>query len=135
MIELDSDTYSDISETKYSDKKQLTAFLLSFLGGFGAGKFYVGDNGVGSIKLIFTMCLCCTFCICFFVTKSASFSSTNGDIVGREGTNQLIFRPYVGTKGISTLIACCGLSAVGCWWLYDVVLLQQMAFLIKTEEY
>eukprot|EP01084_Bolivina_argentea_P140315 246718_1 len=52
---MDDDDSMDMSDGDgtYSQKQQLTAFLLSFfLGGFGAGRFYVGDYAIGSTKLV-----------------------------------------------------------------------------------
>merc|ERR1712130_1081393 len=43
----------------YSEKEQLTAFLLSFfLGGVGAGRFYVGDYAIASMKLCLPLIVC-----------------------------------------------------------------------------
>jgi hypothetical protein len=37
----------------YERKKQITAFLLSFLAGFGAEHFYLGNISLGVAKLVF----------------------------------------------------------------------------------
>ena len=52
---------------QYKQKEQLTAFLLSFfLGGCGAGRFYVESWTLGALKISFCMglpiCLCCVMC-------------------------------------------------------------------------
>lgn len=43
----------------YSDKSKLVAGLLElFLGGFGAGRFYLGYNGMGVAQLLVTIFTC-----------------------------------------------------------------------------
>ncbi|MGF6881164.1 TM2 domain-containing membrane protein YozV [Nocardia sp. GAS34] len=43
----------------YSDKSKLTAGLLElFLGGFGAGRFYLGYNGIAVAQLLVTIFTC-----------------------------------------------------------------------------
>eukprot|EP01084_Bolivina_argentea_P202632 346186_1 len=50
-----SDSISTDAEA-HSDKEQLIAFLLSLtLGCVGAGRFYIGDYGFGSLKLILNL--------------------------------------------------------------------------------
>ena len=69
-------TYPDNNPTEcnYRRKYQLTAFLLhTFLGGFGAGHFYIDDvsGGVGQlalsiiIPLVLSVIVCMFACICF----------------------------------------------------------------------
>eukprot|EP01083_Nonionella_stella_P200865 735208_1 len=61
MDSMDDDDDDDVSDDKYSDKKQVIAFVLSLcLGGVGAGRFYIGDYGLASLKLIFGLILCCS---------------------------------------------------------------------------
>ena len=51
--DMDTDSMEDDDDTKYSEKSQETALLLSILlGGYGGGRFYVGDYGLASAKLI-----------------------------------------------------------------------------------
>ena len=48
----------------HSDKEQLVALLLAiFVGSFGAGRFYVEDYLMGSLKLVLgiTVCICAPF--------------------------------------------------------------------------
>eukprot|EP00484_Ammonia_sp_Unknown_P030505 CAMPEP_0197039104 /NCGR_PEP_ID=MMETSP1384-20130603/15955_1 /TAXON_ID=29189 /ORGANISM="Ammonia sp." /LENGTH=160 /DNA_ID=CAMNT_0042469651 /DNA_START=117 /DNA_END=596 /DNA_ORIENTATION=- len=57
-------------EEEYSEKEQLTAFLLSFfLGWTGAGRFYVGDYAVASIKLCMPLIICCVTAILLVLLK------------------------------------------------------------------
>ena len=54
----------DGTECNYKQKYQMNAFLLSlFLGEFGAGRFYVGDYVLGTIKLLLIFIGCCIACI------------------------------------------------------------------------
>ena len=42
-----------------SDKSKLVAGLLGIsLGGFGAGRFYIGDNKTGVLQLVITLLTC-----------------------------------------------------------------------------
>merc|ERR1712154_408119 len=60
---------------KYSEKSQLTAFLLSlFIGPItGAGRFYVGDYAEGIIKLLLPIVLICACGIVAFCTGNQVF--------------------------------------------------------------
>ena len=50
---------------KYSDKSQITAYLLSVVfGGFGAGRFYVGYYELGILKLVCGFIAICGLCTC-----------------------------------------------------------------------
>lgn len=63
---------SNNDEVKYSDKDQQTALLLSiFLGGFAAGRFYIGDYIWAGLKL--------TIAICFLVYSPIMVWLTSGD--------------------------------------------------------
>ncbi|BCJ67957.1 MULTISPECIES: TM2 domain-containing protein [Polymorphospora] len=43
----------------YSDKSKLVAGLLGiFLGGFGVGRFYIGDTKTGVLQLVVTLITC-----------------------------------------------------------------------------
>ena len=50
---------------KYSDKSQITAYLLSIVfGGFAAGRFYVGYYELGLLKLLCGFIAICGLCTC-----------------------------------------------------------------------
>ena len=67
------DNYDDLGdddedEEKYSDKKQLVALLLClFVGGFGGGRFYIGDYGVATVKLMLTLSLFIVPCFLLYI--------------------------------------------------------------------
>lgn len=42
----------------YKQKKMFIAFLLEVIIGFGAGHFYVGDNIVGTVKMVIQLIIC-----------------------------------------------------------------------------
>eukprot|EP01084_Bolivina_argentea_P060966 111388_1 len=110
-------------DSPYSDKDQTTAFVLTFfLGAYGAGRFYIGDNAIGTAKLCFTLMICCAVCICSYFVFKAVRATLPDDIVGTQRTNPLMFGPCIPVTGVTTLIACCGLIAIALWWLYDVIL-------------
>eukprot|EP01084_Bolivina_argentea_P317248 550037_1 len=69
------------TECNYKQKSQMTAFLLSLiLGGFGAGRFYVGDYSLGVAKLLVFIMWCCAPCIsmCCAVVGISSVDSDEG---------------------------------------------------------
>ena len=54
-----------------NNKEQLTALLLSvFVGALGAGRFYVGDYLMGSLKLVLSIALCTATCYATTLTKA-----------------------------------------------------------------
>eukprot|EP01084_Bolivina_argentea_P053476 98185_1 len=60
----------DSTMCNYKQKSQLTAFLLSvFLGGVGAGRFYVGDIGSGVVLLSLIIVGCCYGCFAIVQTS------------------------------------------------------------------
>merc|ERR1719461_32981 len=64
----------DGTECNYKQKYQMNAFLLSlFLGEFGAGRYYVGDYVLGTIKLLLIFIGCCVAC-CAMMSAAGSDS-------------------------------------------------------------
>jgi len=60
----DSGKAGDVCGPGETGKSQLAAFLLQFfLGGFGAGVFYLGHLGLGAIFVANTVVSCCIQCI------------------------------------------------------------------------
>lgn len=48
-----------VTGVPYSDKQKLVAGLLQiFLGGFGVGRFYIGDTQTGVLQLVVTLVTC-----------------------------------------------------------------------------
>jgi len=48
-----------ITGVPYSEKQKLVAGLLQiFLGGFGIGRFYIGDNKTGVLQIVVTILTC-----------------------------------------------------------------------------
>eukprot|EP01084_Bolivina_argentea_P052457 96373_1 len=133
----DDDSYDeDDSSEEYSDKKQLVAFLLSFfLGGFGAGRFYVGDIKRFAFKLCLPLIVCVGCCImaCLGAPDRISLSGLTNLISGdgRDGGNTLNDASTNRFLGCLTLIAWClhprslacfTLIAWQIWWLCDWIL-------------
>ena len=114
-----------------SDKSQLTALLLSlFLGQLGAGRFYVGDVGLGSAKLLLTLgpcflgCFACVYMGCSAAALTACFSkSGDGASAQQDGDAETV---CVGctTIGVGCLLclACLVPFAIMGWWIADVVM-------------
>lgn len=58
----------------YKQKSQFIGFLLEALIGFGAGHFYIGNNNIALIKMIFSITSFCScyligFCFCYKVNR------------------------------------------------------------------
>merc|ERR1719295_833933 len=75
MAEEEDSESGSVDSSSLSDKEQLTALLLSiFLGGFGAGRLYVGDYGLGLFKLLIGQLPCLGLCYCcYMVACGAGF--------------------------------------------------------------
>jgi TM2 domain-containing membrane protein YozV len=55
----DYQQFDPVTGEPLSDKSKLAAGLLGiFLGGFGAGRFYIGDNRTGVLQLVITLLTC-----------------------------------------------------------------------------
>ena len=114
----DSMDDGDDDDTKYSDKEQLVALLLSiFLGGAGGGRFYVGDYGLASGKLILCVLLICAPCvICCFAgpgivmdrRRGPNQSPDYGLVAGCGGCVAICFIlcAYFALAGINQYILC-----------------------------
>ena len=100
------------SEEKYSDKLQVTAFLMSlFLGFGGAGRIYVGDV-IGYYKLGLCILVCCYPCI-----LSCSFAKKRGN---RRVIKLRDLRNICGV--FLSLIGCGAFLALIGWIVTDIVL-------------
>ena len=114
-------TYNPPDDTmcNYKQKSQLTALLLSlFLGQFGAGRFYVGDTVLGTIKLLLILMGCCLTCIC---------SLCIAPCLGYEGMK--ISTDINDHKEGGLFALCCGVipfvcssCALSIWWIVDIIL-------------
>ncbi|KAL6042031.1 TM2 domain-containing protein [Balamuthia mandrillaris] len=94
------------SHCKHERKSKLVAFLLSLLvGGVGAGRFYLGYTGLGALRIVLLVLLCC----------NGVFLGFSGLLVG------------LGVVGI-VLVVCGSILMVGLvlgiqiWWLVDWIL-------------
>eukprot|EP01084_Bolivina_argentea_P163590 284561_1 len=97
-------TYNSVdgTECNYKQQSQLVAFLLSFfIGTAGVGRFYVGDNALGAIKLCIVFVGCCCWCIC---------------IIGSYANKQ------DACAGIGMCIMCLTFVASSIWWIVDWIL-------------
>ena len=97
-------TYNSLDDTQcnYKQKYQMNAFLLSlFLGEFGAGRFYVGDYLLGSIKLCLIFIGCCLACCSIM----GSYAADNGVLL---------------MVGYCTLF--CSACGLGIWCIVDIIL-------------
>ena len=147
--ESEEESGSSEMEGGYSDKEQLTAFLLSFflgmniyqnihkicmiqestyhinvyLGGVGAGRFYVEDYAVASIKLCLPLIVCIVVAIvgCLLATtgneslNEPSEPAADGILAGQ-------LQKLMGGAGIGMCISSCGCCAWLIWWLVDWIL-------------
>ena len=92
---------------EYSDKDQLTAFMLSFfLGWFGAGNFYVGDILRGVWKILLTMALCLGVLLNVYDARDRMQGSRE-----HRGNKQWIW--------IALACSCVALTALLFLWMYD----------------
>jgi len=121
----DTDTDGDEEESEegdetYSEKEQLTAFLLSFfLGGLGAGRFYVGDYALGSVKLCLICITCCVGMIAGWIAMATGNEQLN-DATVEEADNfcERMMQKMTGKLGLPACIGGCGCCA---WYLWVIV--------------
>jgi len=100
------DTYPEITDQdddsvycNYKQKKQLTAFLLSwFLGVWGGGQWYIGLNALAGAKLAMGIVFCCCSCC------AQIFAEQAGEMA----------MPLLGCT-------CCGWCGIFAWWLVDII--------------
>mmetsp|Transcript_9902 Transcript_9902/g.15058 ORF Transcript_9902/g.15058 Transcript_9902/m.15058 type:complete len:199 (+) Transcript_9902:31-627(+) len=114
--ELDDD--DDEFEGTYSEKEQLTAFLLSlFMGWAGAGRFYVGDYALGAVKLCLPLMVCFAICAVGLLWKPFEVANSEADAPSPSDSQQQVLQRVV----VGSLCGC-GYFAVMVWWFVDWVL-------------
>ena len=113
----DGYTTYDAEEDKYCNypqKEQLTAFLLSFfLGGAGAGRFYLENWLLAGLKLGFCVgfpCIICCIMCCFGIGAGIK------DDMGSEGL-------MAATGCVGCCLICIYTLGWLAWWLIDVILI------------
>mmetsp|Transcript_75535 Transcript_75535/g.120135 ORF Transcript_75535/g.120135 Transcript_75535/m.120135 type:complete len:245 (+) Transcript_75535:17-751(+) len=90
------------TECNYKQKYQMNAFLLSlFLGGFGAGRYYVGDYVLATVKLLLIFVGCYIACI----TMMSGYGTDNSSLL---------------VCGYCVLF--CSACTLGVWVIVDIVL-------------
>lgn len=99
-------------DTIYSNKDQLTAFLLTFFLGFvGAGRIYIKDT-IGIFKLCLGLIVCCYPCFmcgCFGKRRGNRIKMSLKDIKGFWGS-------------LLSLFGCCAYWALIVWIIVDIIL-------------
>ena len=125
--EMNDDEGDGFDDGIYSDKYQLTAFLLSlFLGQFGAGRFYIGDVTVGSVKLFLPLMVCLFSCgIARVIAEATGVGVTRGGMRTSEGRENLTRDGGI-CGWIAVILTSClypvGICAWWIWWLVDWIL-------------
>ena len=96
----------------YSEKTQLTAFLLSFfLGWAGGGRFYVGDIIIGGIKFSLPLLTCLGICVTGCVDNMKDQHNDDDGI----GSIADVIREYTPT----VCVCGCGFCIQIIWWIVD----------------
>eukprot|EP01084_Bolivina_argentea_P273217 465342_1 len=95
------------TECNYKQKYQIKAFLLQlFLGPTGASRFYIGDDGLGALKLCFLlMIFVSVYCIC---CCGIQLARTEGD------------KPWIVICPMLILIGCAAVTII--WDFVDTIL-------------
>ena len=106
-------TLNDTTDSvQYSKKYQSTAFFFSlFLGTIGLDRFYIGDDMIGTVKLVlFVMVICspCLFVLCYGTVWPESRDDGDEDI--SEGACRISIIAFilwiVSALGLLTWIIC-----------------------------
>jgi hypothetical protein len=98
-------TNDEVKFCNYEQKKQLTAFLLSFFVGFGAEHFYMDRNKVGAAKIVYYV-FCCAINIMYFILAKCT-------------KNGKRFTEFIGT--FEAFYLSCGFIYMILWNIYDWV--------------
>merc|ERR1719150_2573026 len=109
-------TYPEVDENdadrvycNYEQKKQLTAFLLSwFLGAWGGGQWYLGLTGLAVGKLCAALGVCCIIPCCIACVAGG------GAAAGSDGLTAV-------GGGIGSCLMCCATLGIFAWWLVDII--------------
>ena len=101
---------------KYSDKKQLTAFLLSFVF-FGAGRIYVEHFIIGSIQMCLLQLL--LFLIWIVTVISCFFRNAFGD-QERNRNNENTPTGYMRQWMLLSIFYVPLFLIVSIWWIHDI---------------
>jgi hypothetical protein len=100
-------TNDQVKFCNYEQKKQLTAFLMSFFVGFGAEHFYLQRNKVAAAKLVFYF-FCCLLNVIYFVLAKCV-------------KNGKKFTEFIGA--FEALYLGCGFIFMLLWNIYDWILI------------
>eukprot|EP01084_Bolivina_argentea_P033948 62786_1 len=126
----DDSSSSDSSDGKLSDKSQLTAFGLSLMFGvLGAGRFYVGDIGLATVKLLIFLVVYCASCcgatlgggFAYIKTLMPSSTTSSGGSV-ESGAAMAADAGLNVCAALTACLACCSFPAMSIWYIVDVVL-------------
>lgn len=98
-------TNSEVKFCNYEQKKQLTAFLLSLLVGFGSEHFYLERNKVGAAKIVYYV-FCCAINIMYFILAKCTINGKR-------------FTEFIGT--FEAFYLTCGFIYMILWNIYDWV--------------
>ena len=96
--------------------------IMIYLGGFGAGRFYVRDYVIASVKLCLLYITCCISCMCIV---GCILDKTGNEDLNRntaQPTDNMIEewkQKLTGEQGITACIGCCGCCAWFVWVIVD----------------
>ena len=90
-----------------------------YLGGFGAGRFYVGDYALASVKLCLICISCCIACIVGALAANTGLDELNEARADEaDGFFESLKQKMTGELGIGACITSCGCCA---WYLWIIV--------------
>eukprot|EP00005_Dracoamoeba_jomungandri_P004716 CAMPEP_0174258482 /NCGR_PEP_ID=MMETSP0439-20130205/7463_1 /TAXON_ID=0 /ORGANISM="Stereomyxa ramosa, Strain Chinc5" /LENGTH=204 /DNA_ID=CAMNT_0015342001 /DNA_START=165 /DNA_END=779 /DNA_ORIENTATION=- len=125
------------SDCRYERKSRLTAFILSLvIGNFGADRYYLGYNAMGTAKLILSfagviICIItiCVLCCCG-ICSTGGYAAINDDS-GKHCCKSASVSLFSALGCIGGVLAILGIFAAEAWWIADWVLL----LMDKTKDY